>query len=59
MTQGRMAICAATIISFCIASSALTQQLEPSAGGDLFEKLQSEFADAYNRKDIAGMAAFF
>lgn len=35
------------------------QQDEPSAGGELFEKVQAEFAQAYNRKDIAAMAAFF
>jgi ketosteroid isomerase-like protein len=38
---------------------ASTQQAEPGVGGELFEKLQSEFAEAYNRKDVAAMAAFF
>jgi ketosteroid isomerase-like protein len=38
---------------------ASAQQNEPGAGGELFEKVQSEFADAYNRKDVAAMAAFF
>jgi ketosteroid isomerase-like protein len=38
---------------------ASTQQNEPGAGGELFEKVQSQFAEAYNRKDIAAMAAFF
>ena len=28
-------------------------------GGELFENMQSEFAQAYNRKDIPAMAAFF
>ena len=59
MTQNRIAIGVTTIISLCIATPASTQQYEPSAGGELFEKVQSEFAEAYNRKDIAGMAAFF
>jgi hypothetical protein len=53
----RIAIGAATIISLCIATPASTQQPELSAGGELFEKIQSEFAEAYNRKDIVGMAA--
>jgi ketosteroid isomerase-like protein len=34
------------------------QQKVPSAGGDPFQKVQSEFAEAYNRKDVAAMAAF-
>jgi ketosteroid isomerase-like protein len=59
MTQNRIAIGVATIISLWIATPASTQQPEPSAGGELFEKMQSEFAEAYNRKDIAGMAALF
>jgi ketosteroid isomerase-like protein len=41
------------------ANTASTQQNEPAAGGELFEKMQSEFAAAYNRKDVAAMAAFF
>jgi hypothetical protein len=40
-------------------TSASPQQNEPGAGGELFEKVQSVFAEAYNRKDIAAMAAFF
>jgi ketosteroid isomerase-like protein len=40
-------------------TAASAQQVDPDAGGELFQKLQSEFAQAYNRKDVAGMAAFF
>jgi ketosteroid isomerase-like protein len=29
------------------------------AGGEIFEKVQSQFAEAYNREDMAAMAAFF
>jgi hypothetical protein len=42
----RIAIGVATIISLCIATPASTQQPELSAGGELFEKIQSEFAEA-------------
>jgi len=28
-------------------------------GGEPYQKVQSEFAEAYNRKDVAAMAAFF
>ena len=59
MTRNRIAIGVATVMSLCVATPASTQQPEPGAGGELFEKMQSEFAEAYNRKDIAGMAAFF
>jgi len=38
---------------------ASTPQNELGAGGELFEKAQSEFAEAYNRKDVAAMAAVF
>ena len=59
MIRNRISIGVATVMSLCVATPASTQQPEPGAGGELFEKLQSEFAEAYNRKDIAGMAAFF
>jgi ketosteroid isomerase-like protein len=59
MTRNRIAIGVATVMSLCVATPASTQQPEPSAGDELFEKVQSEFAEAYNRKDIASMAAFF
>jgi ketosteroid isomerase-like protein len=59
MTSGRIAISVAAIMLFGVVTPALTQQDEPGAGGALFEKVQSDFAEAYNRKDIAAMAAFF
>jgi ketosteroid isomerase-like protein len=59
MTSSRIAISVAAIMLLAVVPSASTEQAEPSAGGELFEKLQSEFAEAYNRKDVAAMAAFF
>jgi hypothetical protein len=59
MTSGRIAISVAAIMLFGVVTPASTQQDEPGAGGVLFEKVQSDFAEAYNRKDIAAMAAFF
>ena len=59
MTRVRSAISIAAILLLCAATPASTQQDEPSAGGELFEKVQSEFAEAYNRRDIPAMAAFF
>jgi ketosteroid isomerase-like protein len=59
MTRNRIAIGVATAMSLCLATPASTQQPEPGAGGEPFEKMQSEFAEAYNRKDIAAMAGFF
>lgn len=46
--------CAITLLG--VVTPASTQQDEPAAGVELFEKLQSAFAEAYNRKDIAGDA---
>lgn len=59
MNSSRIAISAVAIMLLGISTPASTQQDEPGAGGELFEKVQSEFAEAYNRKDIAAMAAFF
>jgi ketosteroid isomerase-like protein len=59
MTSSRIAISVAAIMLFGAVAPASTQQNEQGAGGELFEKMQSEFAEAYNRKDIAAMAAFF
>jgi ketosteroid isomerase-like protein len=59
MTSNRIAICIAAVMLLGIAIPASTEQAEPAAGGELFEKVQSEFAEAYNRKDVAAMAAFF
>jgi ketosteroid isomerase-like protein len=43
----------------CAATPASAQQSEPAAGGEAYQRVQSEFAEAYNRKDVAAMAAFF
>ena len=59
MTLGRTAFSVAAVMLLGIATPASTQQSEPGAGGELYEKVQSEFAEAYNRKDIAAMAACF
>jgi ketosteroid isomerase-like protein len=61
MTSSRMATSFSAIIVLGVVTvtPASSQQIEPGAGGELFEKMQSEFAVAYNRKDIAAMAAFF
>ena len=59
MTSSRIATRVAAIMLLAVITPASTEQAEPSAGGELFEKMQSEFAEAYNRKDIAAMAAFF
>jgi ketosteroid isomerase-like protein len=59
MTSSRIAISVAAIMLLGAVTPASTQQNEPGAGGELFEKVQSEFAEAYNRKDIGAMAAFF
>jgi ketosteroid isomerase-like protein len=59
MTPSRTAISVAAVMLFGAVTPASTQQNEPGAGGELFQKVQSEFAEAYNRKDVAAMAAFF
>jgi ketosteroid isomerase-like protein len=59
MTSRRAAICAVAVMLLGAVTPASTEQDEPSAGGALFEKVQSEFADACNRKDVAAMAAIF
>ena len=59
MIPVRGAISVVAILLLSAATSASTQQAEPSVGGELFEKMQSEFADAYNRKDVPAIAAFF
>jgi ketosteroid isomerase-like protein len=50
---------AVACILFCAATPASAQPNDPRAGGELYQKVQSEFAEAYNRKDVAAMAAFF
>jgi ketosteroid isomerase-like protein len=52
-------ISAAAFILFGAVTTISAEQNVPSAGGDPFQKVQSEFAKAYNRKDVAAMAAFF
>ena len=52
-------VCAATAALLLASTAASPQQIEPSAGGELFEKMQSDFAEAYNRKDVPAMTAFF
>ena len=59
MTANRIAIGVAAVMLACVATPASTQQIEPSVGGEAFEKMQSEFAEAYNRKDVSAMAGFF
>jgi ketosteroid isomerase-like protein len=60
MTVCRTAITFALATLLGFTSPALTQQQdEPGAGGEMFEKMQAEFAQAYNRKDVAAMASFF
>ena len=59
MNSSRIAIGIVAIMLLGVVTPASTQQDEPGAGGELFEKVQLKFAEAYNRKDIAAMAAFF
>jgi ketosteroid isomerase-like protein len=49
----------AAFILFGAVTTTSAQQNVPSAGGDPFQMVQSEFTKAYNRKDVAAMAAFF
>jgi ketosteroid isomerase-like protein len=52
-----------TAMSVCILfSSVLPASAQPNdtvADDELYQKLQAEFAEAYNRKDVDAMAAFF
>jgi ketosteroid isomerase-like protein len=59
MTSSRTAMSVAAVMLFAVVTSASSQPVEPGAGGEIFEKMQSEFAEAYNRKDIAAMVGFF
>jgi ketosteroid isomerase-like protein len=58
MTLTRISIGVAALMLLGAATSASAQD-EPGASGELFEKVQSKFAEAYNRKDVAAMTAFF
>jgi ketosteroid isomerase-like protein len=42
-----------------VTAPAFAQQIDPAAGDEAFQKVQAEFADAYNRKDVPAMAEFF
>ena len=59
MIPARVIIGAVAIIWLGAVTPALPQQSEPSVGGELFEKMQSDFEAAYNRRDIDAMANFF
>ena len=54
-----MSVAAVMLFLFAVVAPASTQPVEQGAGGEIFEKMQSEFAEAYNRKDIAATAGFF
>ncbi len=58
MIPARITIGAMALIWLGAATPALPQT-EPSAGGEPFEKVQADFAQAYNRKDLAAMANAF
>jgi ketosteroid isomerase-like protein len=58
MTPNMIAMSVACML-LSAATPASAQQSEPGAGEELYQKVQSEFAEAYNRKDVAAMAAFF
>jgi ketosteroid isomerase-like protein len=59
MTLDRTVISIAAFILFGAANPAFAQQSESSVGGEPYQKVQSQFAEAYNRKDVAAMAALF
>jgi ketosteroid isomerase-like protein len=52
-------VCTAATILLLTSTLASPQKIEPSAGHEPFEKMQSDFAAAYNRKDVPAMTAFF
>jgi hypothetical protein len=55
MNSRRIAISGVAIMLFGFVTPASTQLDEPGAGGELFEKVQLEFAEAYNLGAIAGL----
>ena len=59
MASNRTSVSTAAFILFGVATPTFAQQTEPSVGGEPYQKVQSEFAEAYNRKDVAAMTAFF
>jgi ketosteroid isomerase-like protein len=58
MIPARITIGAIALIWLGTVTPALPQA-EPSAGGELFERMQADFAQAYNRKDLDAMANAF
>ena len=59
MTPVKSSISVAAILWLSAATPAACQQDKTSAGGEAFEKVQSDFAEAYNRKDVEAMATAF
>ena len=59
MTPVKSAISVAVILWLSAATPAASQQDKTSAGGEAFEKVQFDFAEAYNRKDVEAMATAF
>jgi ketosteroid isomerase-like protein len=60
MTSIKSAISVAAILWLSATTGASSQQQDnASAGGEAFEKVQSDFALAYNRKDVEAMATAF
>jgi hypothetical protein len=58
MNRNMTSMGVACILLYAV-TPASAQQNDPGAGGELFQKVQAEFAEAYNRKDVAAMAGFF
>ena len=59
MTTSRIAIGFAAIMLIGSTPPASSQQIDSAAGSALYEKAQSDFADAFNRKDSSTMASLF
>jgi ketosteroid isomerase-like protein len=58
MNRNMTSMGVACILLYAV-TPASAQENDPGAGGELFQKVQAEFAEAYNRKDVAAMAGFF
>jgi len=59
MTPVKSAIGVAAILWLSASTPAASQGDKTSAGGEAFENVQSDFTEAYNRKDVEGMAMAF
>jgi ketosteroid isomerase-like protein len=59
MTPVKSAIRVAATLWLSAVTPASSQQGTASAGGEAFEKVQSDFAEAYNRNDVEAMASAF